>query len=274
MLKLYAKSFNYDVVYDVLTAVSKQLGILNKFHLLPPRLVTIFHHPPFNKMMKFAKSDCSVFFTEELMNEAQKSIHDDRQVVYNRWYPEKAWYDKNKLMFKSDKVYDFLDNGKTARDHNLFIRCMRLMPNKRAVIVTDKRHIPSEYKEGENVDLFFQDKPNDLVMLQLCLNAKVMVIPLEENKNMLGPIGNTSYMDAIALGMPVVTNKKAVFAKEIEDNSIGCLFNLNEDSLVQALEQSLDEYDNLHNAMLLYSDNHSINKYTEKMSKYLFNKMV
>lgn len=274
LLKLYAKSFNYDVVYDVLTAVSKQLGILNKFHLLHPRLVTIFHHPPFNKMMKFAKSDCSVFFTEELMNEAQKSIHDDRQVVYNRWYPEKAWYDKNKLMFKSDKVYDFLDNGKTARDHNLFIRCMRLMPNKRAVIVTDKRHIPSEYKEGENVDLFFQDKPNDLVMLQLCLNTKVMVIPLEENKNMLGPIGSTSYMDAIALGMPVVTNKKAVFAKEIEDNSIGCLFNLNEDSLVQALEQSLDEYDNLHNAMLLYSDNHSINKYTEKMSKYLFNKMV
>ena len=181
LLKLYAKCFSYDVVYDVLTAVSKQFGVLNKFHLFRPRLVTIFHHPPFDKMMKYAKSDCSVFFTEELMNEAQKSIHNNRQVVCNRWYPEKAWYDKNKLTLESKKVYDFLDNGKTARDHNLFIRCMRLMPNKRAVIVTDKKHIPTEYKEGENVDLFFQDKPNDLTMLQLCLQTKVMVIPLEEN---------------------------------------------------------------------------------------------
>lgn len=67
LLKLYAKSFSYDVAYDVLTTVSKQFGVLNKFHLFKPRLVTIFHHPPFYKMMKYAKSDCSVFFTEELM---------------------------------------------------------------------------------------------------------------------------------------------------------------------------------------------------------------
>ena len=221
-------------------------------------------------MMKYAKSDCSVFFTEVLMNEAQKCIHDNRQVVCNKWYPDKAWYENHKITLNSTKVYDFLDNGKTARDHNLFIRCMRLMPNKRAVIVTDKKHIPTEYKEGENVDLFFQNKPNDLTMLQLCLKTKVMVIPLEENKKMLGPIGATSYMDAIALGMPVVTNEKAAFAKEIVDNGIGCLFKLNEESLANALEQSLEKYDNLHNAMVSFSDNHSIRKYTEILSKYLF----
>lgn len=270
MLKLYAKCLSYDVVYDVLTAVSKQFGVLNKFHLFRPRLVTVFHHPPFDKMMKYAKSDCSVFFTEELMNEARNCIKDNRQVVCNKWYPEKAWYDKNKQALDSKKVYDFLDNGKTARDHNLFIRCMRLMPNKRAVIVTDKMHIPTEYKEGENVDLFFQDKPNDLTMLQLCLKTKVMVIPLEENKKMLGPIGATSYMDAIALGMPVVTNEKAAFAKEIVDNGIGCLFKLNEESLAKALEQSLEKYDKLHNAMASFSEHHSIGKYTEILSKYLF----
>lgn len=41
-----------------------------------------------------------------------------------------------------------------------------------------------------------------------------MVIPLEENKKMLGPIGATSYMDAIALGMPVVTNEKLLLPKK------------------------------------------------------------
>lgn len=106
-------------------------------------------------MMKYAKSDCSVFFTEELMNEAQKSVHNNRQIVCNRWYPEKAWYDKNKLTLESKKVYDFLDNGKTARDHNLFIRCMRLMPNKRAVIVT-KSIFQRNIKKGRMWTCFFK----------------------------------------------------------------------------------------------------------------------
>ena len=118
--------------------------------------------------------------------------------------------------------------------------------------------------------MFFQDKPNDLTMLQLCLNTKVMVIPLEENKKKLGPIGATSYMDAIALGMPVVTNKKAAFAKEIADNGIGCLFDLNEESLVKALSHSLDKYDDLHDEMVSFSGSHSISNYTELLSKYLF----
>lgn len=96
-----------------------------------------------------------------------------------------------------------------------------------------------------------------------------MVIPLEENKKMLGPIGATSYMDAIALGMPVVTNKMAAFAKEITDNGIGCLFDLNEESLVKALSLSLDKYDELHDEMVLFSGSHSISNYTELLSKYL-----
>ncbi len=269
LLKLYFKAQKYDVVYDVLTVVSKHFGLLNKFHLFRPRLVTIFHHPPFDKMMKFAKSDCSVFFTEALENEALKCIHDSRQVVCNHWYPDKAWYDENKVNCKDEIKYDFLDNGKTTRDHNLFIRCMRHLPDKRAVIVTDKKHIPSEYKEGENVDLFFQDKPNDLTMLQLCMNTRVMVIPLEENKKCLGPIGATSYMDAMALGMPVVTNRKAAFAKEIEENETGCLFEHDEESLVKALAGSLAEYEKLSDRMRSFSQAHSITQYSEKLAKYL-----
>ena len=270
LLKLYLATFKYDVVYDVLNVVSNQFGVLNKLHLFKPKLVTNFHHPPFEKVMKYAKSDYSVFFTDELMEEAKKYIHDNRQVVCNYWYPDKDWYDRNKLKCDTSVKYDFLDNGKTARDHNLFIRSMRKMPDKRAVIVTDKKHIPSEYREGENVDLFFQEKPNDFTMLQLCMNTKVMVIPLEEKKEMLGPIGATSYMDAIALGMPVVTNKKAAFAKEIEKYHTGSLFDLNEDSLAEVLRVSLEDYAHLRDEMKYFSENHTIKQYSENLAKYLF----
>ena len=269
LLKLYLATFKYDVVYDVLNVVSNQFGVLNKLHLFKPKLVTNFHHPPFEKVMKYAKSDYSVFFTDELMEEAKKYIHDNRQVVCNYWYPDKDWYDRNKLKCDTSVKYDFLDNGKTARDHNLFIRSMRKMPDKRAVIVTDRNHIPSEYREGENVDLFFQEKPNDFTMLQLCMNTKVMVIPLVERKVLLGPIGATSYMDAIALGMPVVTNKKAAFAKELMENETGCLFESNEDSLVSALSSSLDNYDMLSENMRLFSQAHTIKQYSKRLNRYL-----
>lgn len=270
LLKLYFASFKYDVIYDVLTVVSKHFGLLNKLHLFKPRLVTIFHHPPFDKVMKYAKSDCSVFFTGDLMDEAKKCIYDKRYVVCNYWYPDKEWYDKNKVAYKISIKYDFLDNGKTSRDHNLFIRCMRKLPEKRAVIVTDKNHIPSEYREGENVELFFQEKPNDLTMLQLCLNTKVMVIPLEENNTIMGPIGATSYMDAIALGMPVVTNKNAAFSKEISENKTGCLFDPNEDSLVKALSDSLKEYEMLKEKMCSFSQSHTVKQYSENLVRYLY----
>lgn len=269
LLELYLKTFRYDVVYDVLNSVSKPFGVLNKFHLFKPRLVSILHHPPFEKQLRLAKSDCSVFFEEALMENARKFCSDNREMVVNDWGPDKAWYDKNKHQWNEEKEFDFLDNGKTNRDHNLFIRCMRKMPDKKGVIVTDEKHIPSEYREGENVSLFFQDKPNDFTMLRLCLKSRVMVVPLIENGCLLGPIGATSFMDAIALGMPVVTNKCAAFAGKIEKNLLGATFEANEDDFIQALNDSLLHFEEYHKNMVQYSFSHSIMQYSERLRTYL-----
>lgn len=261
---------HYDVVYDVLNVVSKYFTVLNKYHLFRPRLVTILHHPPFGRYMKYGKADVTVFFTEILMNDAVKFVSDDRKIVFNNWYPDKKWYDENRKLMESDKVYDFLDNGKTQRNHNLFIRSMRAMPDKKGVIVTDKNHIPSEYREGENIDLYFQGKPNDYTMQQLCMQTRVMVIPLIENgNNLLGPYGYTSYMDAIALGMPVVTNKTAAMAKEIVDNGLGCVFDSSEESMTSALQKSLEQYAEISEKMRRFSENHTIENYTQKLLTYI-----
>ena len=219
--------------------------------------------------MKYGRSDCSVFFEQSLLEDAKHGCSDDRLLIVNQWYPDKNWYDKHRKDMNVCHLYDFLDNGKTSRDHNLFIRCMRKMPDKTAVIVTDRQHVPSEYKEGENITLYFQDKPNDLTMLQLCLNSKVMVIPLEEKNSLLGPIGGTSFMDAIAVGMPVVTNKKASFAQEVSANSLGTLFDLNEGSMTLALMDSLSNYDRYHESVLEFSRDHTIDTYSNKLRTYI-----
>lgn len=185
ILKLYIKSFKYDVIYEPVGVVGKYLGVFKRFFLLKPKLVRIIHHPPFEKDLKYSKSDVSIFFTQELLALAKKSVKDNRKMVVNYWYPDVEWYSKNMFMMSSEKKYDFIDNGKTARDHDKFIRSMKKLPNRRGLVVTDKNHIPASWEEGGNVDLYFQDRPNDFTMQQLCMQSRVMVIPIIGKKKLM-----------------------------------------------------------------------------------------
>lgn len=270
-LTFYIKSFKYDVVYDSICSISKIFGVLNKWHLFRPRLVTIFHHPPFGKVMKHAKSDVSIFFTDRLLREAKKEIADNRIMMTNRWYPDVEWYVKNSVSLDKTKTYDFLDNGKTARDHNKFITSLLRLGENKGIIVTDKAHVPENYTDGGNVELYFQDKPNDRTMLSLSLHSKVMVIPLIGTKDMLGPIGNTSYMDALALGMPIVAPSNAAFAQEIRDNNLGVLYDPLNENFSAELKMSLLNYEELSQNVRTFAKKHTIKEYSENLQRILFN---
>lgn len=260
-------------MFDTLCVFSKFWGVLNKLHMFPAKLVTIIHHPPFNKMMRYAKSDVSIFFTPALAAMAAGLANDKRIIVPANWYPDTMWYERNKLNVASEKKYDFLDNGKTARDHDLFIRSMRKLPHLRGVIVTDGKHVPAEYREGENIDLYFQDVPNDLNMLPLCVQSRVMLIPLcGKGKGLLGPVGYTSYMDAIALGMPVVSNNNAAYAYELEENKTGLTYSSDADDISQVLQESIDRYEELSANMRAFCNVHSIKDYEKIVIPHLVHK--
>lgn len=271
LLLLYIKSFKYDIIYDSICSVSKYFGVLNKHHLFPSRLVTIYHHPPFRKIMTYAKSDMSIFFTENLLCEARKYVMDGRVMTANEWYPDIEWYQKNGESLNKKKMYDFIDNGKTLRDHDKFIISMKKLKDYKGLIVTDNSHIPEKYESGNNVDLYFQDKPNDKNMLSILLKSRVMVIPLiGGGEKLLGPIGNTSYMDALALGMPVVAPSNAAFAQEISDNNLGVLYDLSKDDFSTELMQAIDNYDVLSDNVKKFVSKHNIKEYSDKLKHILF----
>ena len=95
-----------------LLLLSLKFQNLNKYNLFPSKLITVIHHPPFDKILKYAKSDVSIFFTNELKNMASNIVKDRRKIIVNYWYPDNEWYNENKIMVSDEKVYDFLDNGK------------------------------------------------------------------------------------------------------------------------------------------------------------------
>ncbi len=271
--KAYFKSFHYDVVYDVLNVAWRFcsiLTILNKHHAFRPRLITIFHHPSFKNYMRFGKADVSVFFSDKLLSSAKLFVHDNRTMISNYWYPDQKWYDSNTNEVYT-KVYDFMDNGKTYRDHETFISAINNINRKGMIVCSEQQR--AEYKKlTNNIDFFCQPSPNDLHLLPVIRKSKIMVIPLSVKDDLIGPFGNTSYMDAIATGMPVVCSNNFALAQEIVDNNLGCTYVTgNVDSLVCAMQKTLENYDFYHRNMIEFSVKHNIDTYSKVIIPYILN---
>lgn len=258
----------YDIVYDAnIHVVSFWLGILNKMHLFPAKLVTMFHFPPYAIYMKLCRSDISMFFSEELCKKARKYIHDNRLMFANKWYPDTRWYDDNYSPCVERQQYDFFDNGKTYRCHEIFVEAMKEIPDAHALLVIDKNNIPNNYcHDMANFHIYEINRYIEMIECgELLLKSKSMVIPVK--KGVRSTIcGSTSFMDAIALGMPIVWHKGNPYSDDIEKYQLGELFEReNIEDLKKALRKVLENYDFYHNNMLAFRKTHNIYSFTERL---------
>ena len=80
------------------------------------------------------------------------------------------------------------------------------------------------YESLSNVEIFRQEHPDDTKMVKLLNSCSVLVIPTIYTGKMLGPIGLTSFLDAIALGMPVITADNTVFAQDVINHKLGFVY--------------------------------------------------
>lgn len=268
IVRAYFKGLRYDVVYDSMNVVSKYFSILNKYHLMHPKLISIYHHPPFTKLMRYGRSNVSVFFTERLLSEAQKDVNDKRVLLSNHWYPDRQWYVKNSIG-QDSKSRDFMDNGKTGRDHETFVTALKLVKASGVMICSETQR--EQYKNtGADIEFFCQKHPNDLNVLPFVNKSKVMVVPLFSTRKVMGPIGNTSYMDAIATGMPVICSDNASFADEVTNNGLGVTYTSKSvESLAQAMREILSNYGRYHLNMIKFSNSHTIEDYAKRILPYI-----
>lgn len=268
--KVCSLAWKYDVVYDTLCSVTKYLGIINRLHLFPAKLVSIYHFPSPIKM-KTGKADTSVFFTKALMEEAESLIGKNRNLLCNSWYPDNKWYEIHRTT-NIEKDIDFMDNGKTGRDHETFIQAL-IKTAKSGVIICSEAQKLKFKRDGANLKFFCQNITNDLNVLEYSNRCKVMCIPLDSDAEILSPIGYTSYMDAIALEMPVITTKNAAMSQEIIDNKLGMLYTpFDADSLAEAMRIILDNYDMYQANMVAFRKTHDIKQYSERIVPYLTEK--
>lgn len=241
-LNLCRKAKKYDIVYGAADFTVDFLGILKKLGLFKPTLIGIFHHPPFPLRLKVECFD-NILFLSHYAYEEMKVMFPGKaqQMKFMQWGPDFRFYQKWAPTLNFEKEQEktvFISNGKTRRDHDILVEVAEATANH-TIIVCDKQSIPDKYNESNSyTEIFFQDRPDDTKMVQLLNGCSVLVIPLPPTPQRLGPIGLTSLVDAMALGMPVITADNSVFADIVEKNQLGFVYKAGDaNSLAQAMNQ-------------------------------------
>lgn len=268
ILQYYCLARKYDIVYDTLNVVSKYLGLVPKF-MRPFKLVTVMHHPPFDKQLRLADSDAYIFFSKELMQAGENADGRKAYKMYlNEWRPDYGYYERYKKE-NIKKVYDFVDCGRTGRDHETVVEA--LIRTNSTCLFFDKARMRNQnrYILNEGVNTFFYDEDfiPDNLYIRLMLSAKVMVLALPETDRLYGPIGATVLMDALALEMPLICSDNAYCCNLITENGWGliyksgdirslmaCMERIKDNSVYESCIMNIKKYNSLNNGMQGYSD--------------------
>ena len=280
-IKLYFKSYKYDVIYGAADFTIDFLGFMKKNNLFTPKLIAIFHHPPFYFRIKHTKYDSLIFLSQSAYEEMQKTFPSlALDMFFMQWGPDVDFYDKNIQIpnYKKELTerLTFISNGKTKRDHETFVNAIEDLQTP-GIIVSDIQNIPRNYSIEKCLftKIHIQETPNDQTMVKLLNESSVLVIPTYPSEKMLGPIGLTSFLDAIALGMPIITANKTVFSKIVEIEKMGIVYKAGN---LADLKAAMNIFINDKSLIRTYGENayqygrkNDINKFSAELKKLLDN---
>lgn len=91
--------------------------------------------------------------------------------------------------------------------------------------MSDEQGLPHNYNDKcAYTKIFYQNKPDDTRMVKLLNNCSVLVIPTPADEQPLAAIGMTSFVDAIALGMPVIVADNTAYRDIVRNNRLGFVY--------------------------------------------------
>lgn len=242
----YRKARRYDIVYGAADFTVDFLGLMKKRGLLKPTLIAIFHHPPFPIRLKVERFD-HILFLSRFAWEEMKVLFPKQaaSMRFMQWGPDLLFYQQLAPIpnyQKKQQEVTFISNGKTHRDHESLVTAAEHIGG-RTIIVSDEWSLPSNYSDRcVHATIFTPNKPDDTRMVKLLNECSVLVVPTPITDQRLGPIKLTSLgVDAMALGMPVITASNTVFTDIIASHQMGIGYEAgNVDELEKAMNRFIE----------------------------------
>lgn len=256
LLKLYIKSFKYDAYFFPVSLYSKYWGMINKLHLSPVKTVTVFHHPPFDKVFKYGSFGCSLFLSNYHWRKYKTKIKNSH---YYPWGCDVNFYIHNNLVVNDSRLsISFISNGYTLRDNKTLVEAAK--ETKFSLSFTcRKEQIPNF--DSDNIHVISNYFNTDIEILNEVKKHDVLIIPLYKSPEMVGTIGLTSFMDAVGMNMPVIVSDNSPIGEIVLSYNIGLVYHAGDaHDLARAMEQiSRQEIlSELKNNLLLYRQSISL----------------
>ena len=267
---LLRMSKEYDLIYDQLNRCSIYLGMFKKLGMLKCKLLTIMHHPPYNLQLKIFDSDGYVFFNDDYKALAEKACPRKKDQYYvNEWMPDTQWSDgiPNDGNFQTDAF--FIDNGKSRRDRECLIKAAET-----AKIRVDYAGTVNE-NGGGYAKAYCVDLKDDIGMIKRLRKYHAIIVPvLRNDKNKIGPLGITSFLDCIALGLPIVASDNVCFANVIMENNLGLVYKTGDSqSLSTEMKKIMDvkNYNDFRKSIIKFKQEKTMRKYAENLNRIIEN---
>lgn len=263
-------SKEYDLIYDQLNRCSIYLGMFKRLGTLKCKLLTILHHPPYDLQLKISDSDGYIFFNDDYKSLAEKICPKKKDRYYvNEWMPDTEWYDAipNDGDFQTDAF--FIDNGKSRRDRECLIKAAE-MAKVRVDYAGTANDNGRGYAKAYRVDL-----KDDIGMVERLRKYHAIIVPvLKNDKYKIGPLGITSFLDCVALGLPIIASDNVCFANNIMENNLGMIYETgNSESLNVAMKDLMDmkKYSHFKKAIDEFRRGKTMNNYEENLKNIIKN---
>lgn len=265
-LKILFLSWNYDAVIAFNSPFIDFIGIFRMMHLTKAKVYTFIHHR--GKDYQASKGFDKIFFiSKDIMNQYKNNKRS--QCVYMEWGPDIDFYDNIEKREQLNTKLSFISTGKTNRDFKLISNVFK--DTDTSITIINNHEVSKDgkiIKTKENNPIYSKIISYS-EMVQYMNDCDVSIIPIVPELASSSLCGLTSFIDALALGQPILMSDNTNISVDIDKLKIG-------------LTYKAGDYENLKDKILYMKNNPQVvkemglnaRKYAERHSYEEFCKVL
>lgn len=266
------KYFNqFDIIIAFANPIIGWCALLKRFGIIKSHLYTFVHHS--HHHMELWNGYDEIFFLSKQVMEITKKKYPKlaHKMTYIEWGPDLTFYESTYLniLENKNKKMCLISNGKTSRDLNLITNACNKI-NIPLIIITDQvsgssQAIVSGIK-GKNA-ISYHD------LLQYMRKSSISIIPIAKERSKNSLYGLTSFLDALALGHPIIMSDNTNISVDIEKLKIGLIYKAGDESdFINKIMYMIEHPDYMKECSINarnYAENHSYNEYCQTLEKLI-----
>lgn len=249
-LKLLHKSRNYDIILSFYSPIIDILGIFKRIGLTNIKLFTFVHH--FGKSWQVNSSFNKIFF----ISKPVMRLYDNKglKLKFIEWGPDLDFYDHYIKKSEINNKLCFVSNGRTNRDIDIIRKACHETESSLIIMESNRLLIDDEIiLERKQKTGLLINRPQ---MVEYMNKAQVSLISVKKDFSKTSLCGLNSFIEALALGQPIIMSDNTNIEVDIEKLKIGLLYKAGD------LADLIDKINFFKN------NPHLINEYSKNARKY------